>query len=98
MDLNHMTLSFMLRSRALKLYTSVITSSTTNIITTSSLISQRIGIVRQGCLAGVCWAANRRAVLLRTGDACDLEDSVDNTTNTLAGDETGGNGVACENC
>lgn len=46
--------------------------------------------------AQACWATNSRAVLLRTGDACDLEDSVDNTTDTFTSNETSGNGVACE--
>ena len=45
-------------------------------------------------LAQACWAADSSAVLLRTGDACNLEDSVDDTTDTFASNETSGNGVA----
>jgi hypothetical protein len=44
--------------------------------------------------AQACWAANSRAVLLRAGDACNLEDGVDDTTDTFTSDETSGNGVA----
>jgi hypothetical protein len=92
---NRRDLGCLLRIKALRLYTSVITSSTTNVVTASSLISQKIGIVRPKSLrlARVRWASNRRAVLLRTGDACDLEDCVDDTTNTFTSNETSGNSV-----
>jgi hypothetical protein len=41
-------------------------------------------------------AGNGGTVRVRTSNAGDLENSVDDTTNTLAGNETSGNGVACD--
>jgi hypothetical protein len=44
---NHRDLGCVLRIKALRLYTSVITSSTTNVVTASSLISQEIEFAGQ---------------------------------------------------
>ena len=92
----YMDLDCKARVVALELYTSVITSSVTIIHAahSPSLPDQR-PLIKIG-LAHACWAANGRAILLRSGDTCDLEDCIDHTTDSFTGNETGGNSVSCE--